>query len=95
VILRGTVQAGRIVVEGALTLQDGDEVMIVVREPGVAAAQPTGASLWPAIAETLRLAERLGDELRAAAEPPPLLAILPAERRPARGVVRAAATGRR
>jgi hypothetical protein len=94
VILRGTVQAGRIVVEGALTLQDGDEVMIVVGAPGVA-AQPVEDSLWPAIAETLRLAERLGDELRAAAEPPPLLAILPAERRPARGVVRAAATGRR
>jgi hypothetical protein len=94
VILRGTVQAGRIVVEGALTLKDGDEVMVVVGEPGVAAARPTGDSLWPAIAETLRLAERLGDELRAAAEPPRLV-ILPAERRPARGVVPAAATARR
>jgi hypothetical protein len=51
--------------------------MVVIRRPG-AAAQRTG-SLWPAIAETLRLAEHLGDEARALAEPLP--ARRPVERR--------------
>jgi hypothetical protein len=91
VILRGTVQAGRIVVEGSLTLNDGDEVMVVVAEPGVGAGTgPTGDSLWPAIVETLQLAERLGAELRAATEPP-RLAIVPLERRLGREIATAAA----
>jgi hypothetical protein len=87
VILRGTVQAGRIVVEGASELNDGDEVMVVIRRPGADA--PRSGSLWPAIAETLRLAERLGEQARTLAEPVPVQrsAERPRPRRELRGVV--------
>jgi hypothetical protein len=93
VILRGTVQAGRIVVEGAAELNDGDEVMVVIRRPG-ADAQRSG-SLWPAIAETLRLTQRLGEEVRALTEPVPVrrAAERRRPRRELRGVV--AISGRR